>query len=113
MVLKEKIMERNVINGQILAADPISGMCLLRTPEGKEYKVSGLGSKLLLQQGQKEIGTIVRTSVWSGSVWINGDCIGEYSRVSGEYIVTPIREGLLELDNMRHVHPIDFLVQRY
>jgi len=104
-------MECNFINGQIVAADPVSGVWLFRTPAGKQYKVYGLGFKLLIEQGEREIGKIVRTSGWCGSVWRNGECIGEYSRVSGKYIVTPIREGLLELDNVRQIHPIDFLIQ--
>ena len=100
------------IDGQVIAADPISGVYLLRTGKGKDFTVCGSGPRLFLREGHRQIGSIMRSSLGSGSVWLNGTCIGEYSFVNEEYEVIPIREGLLELTCTERIHPINFLIKR-
>lgn len=104
--------EYTVIDGTIAAEDPITEECSLKTISGKRYRLFGSGQRILIREKDIEIGLVMRSSTWSGSLWKNGQCIGEYSLVNGKYKVVPMVNGFLEPEATQHAHPIDFLLQK-
>lgn len=96
---------------EMASEDPITDAYSIKTESGKHYTLSGIGHKLILRDGNREVGAIVRASRASGSVWRNGQCVGEYSRINCEYRVVPIENGFLLPDEALFIHPVAFLVK--
>jgi len=101
----------NGINGLISAADPISQTYFLEESTGKNYTLKGKGQKLFLEYEDKEIGVIIRSSLWSGSIWRSGQCIGEYCLLGDSYRIVPIENGLLSPEQTKMMNPVDYLIQ--
>lgn len=102
----------SAIDGQITAADPLSGAYSVRIGRGKEFTVVGSGPELSLRVGSTVLGAIVRFSPCSGSVWAKGNCIGEYSLGNDGYEVVPIAKGFLEPTEVKRIHPVNFLIEK-
>jgi len=101
----------NGIHGLISAADPISQTYFLEESPGKNYTLTGKGKKLFIECKNDEIGVIVRSSLWSGSIWRNGQCIGEYCLTNDRYRIVPLENGLLAPERIKMMHPVDYLIQ--
>jgi hypothetical protein len=81
--------------------------------EGRTFRVErreGI-TYVLDEQGRNALGTVRPATPASGSVWNNGDCIGEYYLEHGEYVVTPMRDGFRQPDEKVKSHPILFLLR--
>jgi len=98
-------------NGTIVACDPVAQRYSLATSDGESYSLRDQGDELRLERQQKKVGAIVRGSRSSGSIWINGQCIGEYALADDNYRVIPIKNGFREPGEMVHIHPVDFLIE--
>lgn len=100
----------NLSSGSIQAADPVMQHFELKTQDGRLFTVIGGSHRIVIEDNQKPIGIVVRSSHWSGSIWKNDQCVGEYYFLDGNYRVVPISDGVLSSDRSVEVHPIDFLL---
>ena len=68
---------------------------------------------LYASRGQEAFGSIRLGGPGSesGSIWIGRDCIGEFTIVDRDFLVTPIADGRLQMDSRVKVHPLDYLLK--
>jgi hypothetical protein len=74
-------------------------------------KKSGETVRVFDEEGVKPLGTIRAAGAWSGSIWADEDCIGEYYFSDGAYNVVPVGNGFRESDRKTTLHPLVFLLQ--
>ena len=48
----------------------------------------------------------------TGSIWIGRECIGEFELVNGDFVITPISNGRLDVDIKLRIHPLDYLLKQ-
>ncbi len=83
------------------------------TVEGRNFVVRRYGETTYVfdEEGKKILGTIRPGGSSGGSIWRDGDCVGEYYLVEREYYVVPIEDGFRQPEKKVKVHPVDFLVR--
>lgn len=105
-----------------IGADPVRRRFVYETKTGKwDVKVDvGSPSRLSIQRESKDIGTIIQSTYFSGSIWISADehlgrleneCIGEYSFNEGRYSITPYESCSKCPDKGEEIHPLDYLIR--
>ena len=95
---------------RIAAGDPLLGLYLLENSGGRGYRLCDVGDSLILRENGRVVGSVWKGSQTSGSVWRNGECIGEYSFNNGEYMVVPVVQGFLNRRGVLQTHPLEFLM---
>lgn len=99
------------VDGNVVV-DPLSETYSLETSSGETFIIESAGKKLTLKADEREIGSVIRSTVVSGSVWKAGVCIAEYYAKAEDYEITPIEEGKLNFDSKVTIHPINFLIEK-
>ena len=99
------------INRQVCSVDPIMQHMEFKLDDNNILTVVGVGERLFIRGKDQEIGSVLKSSNWSGSLWKNDICIGEFYFTEDGYKVIPISDGFLDYDRASAIHPIEYLIQ--
>jgi hypothetical protein len=101
---------------KIVSGDPINGIFKYQNSLGSLFTVIIREEEqkgLCVYKNNEEIGVIIRGSNWSGSIWINGGCFGEYERVNEKYMIIPYIGGRKAPEKtLQNTHPLDYLIEK-
>jgi len=96
-------------DAKLVKADPISSIYFYEKRDASLVALVGEGHKFSLRDKDKEVGSIVPGSGWSGSIWVAKNCVGEYEFINNHYSVTPYKNGNKKASEQ--VHPLDYLLR--
>lgn len=103
-------------NVKIVSGDPIKGIFKYQNSVGNLFTVmthEGEPKSLCVYRNNEETGVIIFGSGWSGSIWVNGGCLGEYERVNGIYKIIPYKCGRkVPEKTLQNTHPLDYLIEK-